>query len=103
MSSSPDIALADQHFRLPPQIDAAQEADQAPAPDMPHILGADRISVEAAPNPNVDSQIKAEIPAAHNPLNGMTEPRVAEDSEGSTQHFTDGEEDLLGSLERSLG
>ena len=101
MSSSPDIALADQHFRLPPQIDAAQEADQAPAPDMPHISGADRMSVEAAPN--VDSRVNAQIPVEHNLLSGMTEPRVAEDSEGSTQHFTDGEEDLLGSLERSLG
>ena len=101
MSSSPDIPLADQHFRLPPQIDAAQEADQAPAPDMPHIPGADHMSVEAAPN--VDKRVNAQVPVEHKPLDGMAEPRVAEESEGSTQHFTDGEEDLLGSLERSLG
>ena len=92
ISSSPDIPLADQHFRLPPQIDAAQEADQAPAPDMHQISGADRISVEAA-----------QIPVEHDPPDGMGEPRIAEESEGSTQHFIDGEEDLLGSLERSLG
>lgn len=101
ISSSPDIPLADQHFRLPPQIDAVQEADQAPAPDMHHIPGADRISVDTAPN--VDARLNAQIPVEHNPLDGMTEPRIAEESEESTQHFTDGEEDLLGSLERSLG
>ena len=101
MSSSPDIPLADQHFRLPPQIDAAQEADQAPVPDMPQDAGADRTSVKAAPN--VDARIKAQSTAEHDGLVGMAEPRVAEESEGSTPHFTDGEEDLLGSLERSLG
>ena len=101
ISSSPDIPLADQHFRLPPQIDAAEEADQAPAPDMPRIPVADRMSVEAAPDGN--DRLNAQIPMEHNPLDGMAEPRVVEGSEGSTQHFTDGEEDLLGSLERSLG
>ncbi|KAL9068218.1 MAG: hypothetical protein Q9161_006351 [Pseudevernia consocians] len=101
MSSSPDIPLADQHFRLPPQIDAAQEADQGPAPDMLHIPGADGLSVETAPN--VVSRVNAQIPIEHDPLRGMAEPRISEESEGSTQHFTDGEEDLLGSLERSLG
>ena len=100
VSSSPEIPLADQHFRLPPQIDAAEEADQAPAPDMPHIPVADRMSVEAAPDGN---GVNAQIPIEHNPLDGMAEPRATEGSEGSTQHFTDGEEDLLGSLERSLG
>ncbi len=101
MSSSPDIPLADQHFRLPPQIDAVQEADHASAPDMSHIPGADGLSVEAAPN--VGSRVNAQLPVEHDPLNGMAEPRIEEESEGSTQHFTDGEEDLLGSLERSLG
>ena len=101
MSSSPDIPLADQHFRLPPQIDAAQEADQAPAPDILHVPSANRMSVEVAPN--VDTRVNAQLPVDHNLLEGMAEPRVAEESEGSTQHFTDGEEDLLGSLERSLG
>ena len=101
ISSSPDIPLADQHFRLPPQIDAAEEADQAPALDMPHIPVADRMSVEAAPDGN--DRVNAQIPMEHNPLDGMAEPRAVEGSEGSTQHFTDGEEDLLGSLERSLG
>ena len=101
MSSSPDIPLADQHFRLPPQIDAVQESDQAPAPDMHHIPGADGMSIKEASN--IENRINAQLPIEHNPLDGMAEPRIAEESEGSTQHFTDGEEDLLGSLERSLG
>ena len=103
LSSSPDIPLADQHFRLPPQIDAEQgtDTDQAPAPDMVHVPGADRILVKAASK--VDSLVNAHTPVEHDPLDGTAEARVAEESEGSTQHFTDGEEDLLGSLERSLG
>ena len=101
MSSSPDIPLADQHFRLPPHIDAMRDVDQAPASDMPHIAGADPTSVEEASN--VEPRVNAHIPVEHNPVDGMAEPRIAEESEGSTQHFTDGEEDLLGSLERSLG
>ena len=101
MSSSPDIPLADQHFRLPPHIDAMRDVDQAPASDMPHIAGADPTSVEEASN--VEPRVNAHIPVEHNPVDGMAEPRIAEELEGSTQHFTDGEEDLLGSLERSLG
>ena len=101
MSSSPDIPLADQHFRLPPQIDAGQELDEVLAPDMPHITGADPMSVEAASN--TDARVNAQLPVEHEYLDKTVEPRAAEESEGSTQHFTDGEEDLLGSLERSLG
>ena len=100
MSSSPDIPLADQQFRLPPQIDAAQEADQTPAPDMLHNLGTDGTSIKAT---NVDTRVDAQVAVEHDALAGMAEPKVADESEGSTQHFTDGEEDLLGSLERSLG
>ena len=101
MSSSPDIPLADQHFRLPPQIDAAQEVNEVLAPEMPHIPGADPMSVEAASN--TDTRVNAQLLVEHDSLDETVEPRVAEESEGSTQHFTDGEEDLLGSLERSLG
>ena len=101
MSSSPDIPLADQHFRLPPQIDVALEADQAPAPDMLPDPSAGGILNKTAPN--LDPQVNTRIAAEGENLVGMAEPRIAEESEGSTQHFTDGEEDLLGSLERSLG
>ena len=61
---------------------------------------ADRTSVQTASN--ADTQINAQIAVEDDALVGMAEPRTAEESEGSTQHFTDGEEDLLGSLERSL-
>ena len=101
MSSSPDIPLADQHFRLPPQIDVALEAGQVPAPDVPLNPSADGTLVITTPN--VDPEVNTQIAAAGESLVGMAEPRIAEESEGSTQHFTDGEEDLLGSLERSLG
>ncbi len=100
MSSSPDIPLADQHFRLPPQIDARQEADQTSALERLHIRGAELTSVSAAPN--VDTQVNAQTAIEHD-LDAMAESRTARESEGSPQHFTDGEEDLLGSLERSLG
>ena len=101
MSSSPDIPLADQHFRLPPQIDVAMETDPAPALDMLLNASADGTLVDTAPN--VDPQVNTQIAVEGESLAGMAEPRIAEESEGSTQHFTDGEEDLLGSLERSLG
>lgn len=101
MSSSPDIPLADQHFRLPPQIDVAVEADPAPALDMLPNPSADGTLVDTASN--VDAQINTQIATEGESLLRMAEPRIVEESEGSTQHFTDGEEDLLGSLERSLG
>ena len=101
MSSSPDIPLADQHFRLPPQIDVALEADPTPALDILPNASADGTLIDTASN--VDPQVNTQIAVEGESLVGMAEPRIAEESEGSTQHFTDGEEDLLGSLERSLG
>ena len=96
MSSSPDIPLADQHFRLPPQIDAAQEADQASMPDM-------LVNPSAIRAANVDTRVDAQIVVERGALNGNSESGAAEESGETPQHFTDGEEDLLGSLERSLG
>jgi len=105
MPSSPDVPLAEQHFELPPPIDVTEEAKPAPVPDMRHIPDADRISVEAAPQVE---QINAQIPVEHDPLDGMAEPKVANSSTDDRRAsdrpilFPDGEEDLLGSLERSL-
>ena len=101
MSSSPDIPLADQPFRLPPQVDIVQGADKDPASDVPHIPDAGHISTTAARN--VDARPNARTGAEHEVLDGSAESKVEEASEESPQHFTDGEEDLLGSLERSLG
>ena len=106
MSSSPDLPLSSQ-FQLPPHIDAAHEATQALAPDIQQIPNDLHISVEAAPQ--VDPKLNAQIPVEHDPLEGMAEPKVvagSTDQDGPANqsvHFEDGEEDLLGSLERSLG
>ena len=104
MPSSPDIPLADQQFALPPPLDPAQEGEPALAPSMQHIPNADHLSVEAAPY--VEPGVDAQIPPEHDPLDGLAEPKVADDTtseaNGQAVHFSDGEEDLLGSLERSL-
>ena len=104
ISSSPDLPLSAQ---LPPQIDAAEEAEPTMAPDMQHIPDADRISVEAAPQ--FGPKVHAQIPVEHDPLDGMAEPEITKGPAGQgaageqLTFFSDGEEDLLGSLERSLG
>ncbi|KAL2037933.1 hypothetical protein N7G274_009408 [Stereocaulon virgatum] len=104
ISSSPDLPLSAQ---LPPQIDATEEAEPKVAPDMQHIPVADRISVEAAPQ--FKPKVNAQIPVEHDPSDGMAEPEIAKGSAGQEAageqltYFSDGEEDLLGSLERSLG
>ena len=106
MSSSPDLPLSSQ-FQLPPHIDVAHEADQALAPNIQHITSDLHILVEAAPQ--VDPTMNAQIPVDHDPLDGIAEPNVVAESSGQhapanqSLHFEDGEEDLLGSLERSLG
>ena len=47
--------------------------------------------------------IEAELPPEHNPLDGLSEPRIVANEEAKDDlHFPDGEEDLLGSLERHL-
>lgn len=72
-----------------------------------HIPDADLVSVEAAPE--VEAKVNAKIPVDHNPLDGIAAPELADSEPGEagdgdgTAHFSDGEEDLLGGLERSLG
>ena len=104
ISSSPDLPLSAQ---LPPHIDAAEEAEPTMAPDMQHMPDSDRISVEAAPQ--FEPKVNARISVEHDPLDGMAEPEIAKGPAGQEAageqltYFSDGEEDLLGSLERSLG
>ena len=105
MSSSPDLPLSAQ---LPPQIDAAEEAEPALVPDMQHIPNVERISVQAAPQVE-PPQFNAQISVEHDPLDEMVEPAAAEGPTGQeaagekSTYFPDGGEDLLGSLEKSLG
>ena len=106
MLSSPDIPLAEQQFELPPPIDVAHEGDLALAPHVQQIPDDARTSVEAAPP--VDPQLAAQIPVEHDPLDGMVAPQAmnkSSEEKGPSEQaviFSDGEEDLLGSLERSL-
>ncbi|MCJ1459304.1 hypothetical protein MMC28_009681 [Mycoblastus sanguinarius] len=101
LSSSPDLPLATQQFQLPPQIDAAQEAELAPVLGMQQIPDTGHIEIEAAPQ--VEAQVEAQIPVDHDPLDGLAEPKIIGVSASHQPlRFPDGEEDLLGSLERSL-
>ena len=101
MPGSPD-ELLDQDFQLLPQMDGVQEGDPAFGLKVQQIPQADRISVEAAPQ--VEPQMNAQIPVDHDPLNGMTAPKLGHETHANDQssQFSDGEEDLLGGLERSL-
>ncbi len=85
MSSSPDLPLSSKHAQPPPfSLGPPQEAEEVGV--LPRGVGVD---VEAVPR--VDSPaFDAEIPHTHNPLDGLAAPES-------------GEEDLLGSLEMSLG
>ncbi|MCJ1226133.1 hypothetical protein MMC12_002782 [Toensbergia leucococca] len=101
ISSSPDLPLAAaQSFQPPPAIliDPAQDTPITFAPPLGALSPGDAISVEDAPEPKASSA-NAAIPAGHDLLDGLVEPEVS--SEGVVR-FEDGEEDLLGSLERSL-
>ena len=63
---------------------------------------AEPIVVEDLPQVTVPA-IEAELPPEHNPLDGLSAPRIAKNEEAKDDlQFPDGEEDLLGSLERHL-
>lgn len=109
LSSSPDLPLAASQGFQPPliRIDPAQEAITVPAPELHEIPLAGQILVEEAPPPHYSSA-NVELPASHDPLNGLAEPNFPEFEAykkvptNQAMQFPDGEEDLLGSLERSL-
>lgn len=111
-SSSPDLPLAaGQTFHAGApliRIDPAQDAILDPLPtSFDDTLISGEILVEAAPPPQ-ESSANAELPADHGPLNGLAEPVILNSKptepvpETEPDLFPDGEEDLLGSLERSL-
>ena len=106
MSSSPDLPLSSQ-FQLPPHIDMAHEANQALAPNTQPFTNDLHISIEVVPK--VEPKLNAQIAAEHDRLEGTAEPEIVSGSPNQkgpaneSVHFEDGEEDLLGSLERSLG
>lgn len=97
------------------KIDPIQETLIVPAPELCQIPATEHIMVEEPPQPESTSA-NVELPANHDPLDGLTEPKVPtnvfaitpleeynhQSPPNLTQHFPDGEVDLLGSLERAL-
>ena len=108
-SSSPDLPLAaaGQGFIAPViQVDPAEDTVVIPAPALDQIPALNAIVVEDPPRAG-DSFVNTELPADHNPLEGLAEPIIPvenpdDQSLDEEARFPDGEEDLLGSLERSL-
>ena len=106
-SSSPDLPLASHND--PPPLDLDPTAGAPSAGTIPGLgqqlpPREDRIDVEAARD--APENFAAEIPHEHDPLDGLAPPKVpdVQQKEGEEHaRFSDGEEDLLGSLERSLG
>ena len=102
----PPVIIQPPAIQLPAiQVDPVQEAVIAPTPELHQIPVTKHISVEEAPKPK-DSSANAELPPSHDPLNGLTEPKVPDKASSNPDdvlHFSDGEQDLLGSLEMSLG
>ena len=98
-SSSPDLPLAaTQAFGV-----AVKPAPVIPSLIIEHIPIAQQISV-ADPSLPEPASAHARIPTNHDPLNGLAAPTIPATSEPERDiNFPDGEEDLLGSLERSLG
>ena len=110
-SSSPDLPLAaaGQGLIAPTiQVEQAEDTIMTSAPALDQIPAPSAISVEdPATIAGSPPTVKAELPAAHNPLEGLAEPELPKlepsgDSAVQDVRFPDGEEDLLGSLERSL-
>lgn len=110
ISSSPDDPLLGQvsQAQQPPfRLDQEGEALNASNLKEQIIPLSQRIHYHGAPL--VESQIDAEIPHAHDPLDGLAAPRQPSDqtsvdrlNENETVRFDDGEVDLLGTLERNL-
>ncbi len=117
ISSSPDLPLAAtqtfQHTQAPLiRIEPAPDTIAVPASEtIQDITPPQHVSVSETYTRKIDSA-NAQPPLDHDPFDTLTAPAIPPLS--STRHpppmedesiarFTDGEEDLLGSLERSLG
>lgn len=104
-SSSPDLPLAaDQDMAEVPSL-SNPPADRTPTPHNDEQL----LSVEEPPKTTeqlpTEPPVAAEIPSEHNSLEGLTEPKSFDDYERPPEQenqLSDGEIDLLGSLEKQL-
>lgn len=108
-SSSPDLPLAaaGQVFIAPTiQVEPAEDTVMSLAPALDQILASSAIAVEDLPSTD-EPVVNTELPTDHNPLEGLTEPDAPKEAPSGEYldedvRFPSGEEDLLGSLERSL-
>ena len=109
ISSSPDLPLAAQQNIQTPIVKVVAPTDTltTSATASPNIPAANSITVADPPDEDVTAT-SVSLPASHNPLDGFTTPEVHAEhavERGTSEdalHFEDGEEDLLGSLERHL-
>lgn len=99
ISSSPDLPLAaaQAYKAQPAKIEAMRENVIVPAPSQYQIDVTNQIEIE---QPELLSDGTAQLPAEHNPLNGLAEPQ--QQREDQQVRFPDGDEDLLASFERHL-
>lgn len=105
MSGSPDVPLiADQEV-------AALSVISKPLDDRVSVMGTEQtlLSVEEPPSKieqaPTEAVVAAEVPPEHNPLDGLVEPKPPTSSDQQAEqegHLSDGEIDLLGSLEKQL-
>ena len=100
-SSSPDVPLAAGQLLQRPVLSSheppKQQADVSTVPEVNKMESIESMTVEEPTNLAPEYM---HIPPDHNPLDSLGEPKVAPDTE--PLRFSDGEEDLLGSLERHL-
>ena len=109
-SSSPELPLAaaGQGLIAPTiQVEQVEDIVMTLAPSLDQLPTSSAIFVEELSNiGGPDPTVNAELPVEHNPLQGLAEPELPKlkptESIEQDIHFPDGEEDLLGSLERSL-
>ncbi|KAL9122209.1 MAG: hypothetical protein Q9187_001244 [Circinaria calcarea] len=95
ISSSPDLPLAAaQAYKAQPVM---QENVILPAPSQYQIDVTNQVEIE---QPELLSDGNPQLPAGHNPLNGLAEPQ--KQREDQEDRFPDGDEDLLASFERHL-
>ncbi|MCJ1483754.1 hypothetical protein MMC06_003922 [Schaereria dolodes] len=108
LSSSPDLPLAaGQNLQTPSiEIEMAENALFMPPPRLEEIRIENRLTVEQpvlTATTTTGEVTDVILPVDHNPLNGLAEPQgPAEIEKPQETQFSDGDEDLLGSLERHL-
>ena len=82
LDSSPETALADHQQRLPSPPPFSLSTNEPPRPSIPGLQSLaieERVDVQATPrveHPNYN----AEIPNAHNPLDGLAAPEISPDN-----------------------